>query len=218
MGPPSYNSINRYDILAAISQVVLVSGHLDSWDVGQGAMDDGGGAFISWAALSIAQRLGLRPKRTLRVVLWTCEEVGIIGGQSYFKTHSADAENFNIVMESDLGTFTPQGLQFSGSSEAKKIVSMVTRTLLSRINATDVDDGAELPDVGQWLNLGVPGASIKNKNDQYFDFHHSNGDTMTVEDPRSLDLCAAVWAVTSFVLADLEHMLPGNRTSSWTLN
>ncbi|XP_012941770.1 carboxypeptidase Q [Aplysia californica] len=208
----SYNTVAEIKGSLYPEEVVLVSGHLDSWDVGQGAMDDGGGAFISWQALSIARQLGLRPKRTLRVVFWTCEELGIIGGQSYYKKHAHEAKNFDIIMESDKGTFTPQGLQFSGSEEAMKIVKTLARNLLSRVNATVVEKGAELSDVGQWLNLGVPGGSILNENSKYFDFHHSNGDTMTVQDSNAMDLCSAVWAVSSFVIADLDKMLPANRT------
>jgi len=208
----SYNTVAEIKGWKYPEQVVLVSGHLDSWDVGQGAMDDGGGAFISWAALSLVRQLGLRPKRTLRVVLWTCEELGVIGGQEYFKRHADQAHNMDIVMESDEGTFTPQGLQFSGSDDAMKIIKMITRTLLARINATDTDKGASLSDLGQWTDIGVPGASIKTKNDRYFDFHHTNADMMTVENQKVLDLCAAVWAVSAFAVADLEHMLPANRS------
>lgn len=190
----------------------MVSGHLDSWDVGQGAMDDGGGAFISWEALSVVRQLDLRPKRTLRVVLWTCEELGLWGGLDYFDKHKDEAKNMNIVMESDLGTFTPQGLQFTGSDEAMKIMKNLAETHLARLNATAVDDGADLSDVTEWPSIGVPGGSIKNDNTKYFYFHHSNGDTMTVQDPHAMDLCTAVWAVTAYILADMEHMLPANRT------
>ena len=91
-------------------QVVLVSGHLDSWDVGQGAMDDGGGAFISWQALSVVRQLNLKPKRTMRMVLWTGEEEGLLGAQQYYNRHKANAGNFSLVMESDIGTFTPLGI------------------------------------------------------------------------------------------------------------
>lgn len=198
-------------LLLSTLKVVMVSGHLDSWDVGQGAMDDGGGAFISWEALSVVLHLGLRPKRTLRVVLWTCEEMGLWGGIEYFHRHRKDALNMDIVMESDMGTFTPQGLQLTGTDEAMKITEYLASTLLSKLNATDVDDGADLSDVSQWPSLGVPGGSIKVENSKYFYFHHSNGDTMTVQDPDAMDLCAAVWAVTAYTLADLQFMLPANR-------
>ena len=83
----------------SVFQVVLVSGHLDSWDVGQGAMDDGGGAFISWQALSIIRQLGLKPKRTMRMVLWTGEEVGLLGAEQYYNRHKDSAGNFSLVMD-----------------------------------------------------------------------------------------------------------------------
>ncbi|BFY98798.1 hypothetical protein BsWGS_01837 [Bradybaena similaris] len=208
----SYNVIGEIKGSLFPEEVVMVSGHLDSWDVGQGAMDDGGGAFISWEALSVVLHLGLRPKRTLRVVLWTCEEMGLWGGIEYFDRHRKHALNMDIVMESDMGTFTPQGLQLTGTEEAKKITEYLASTLLNKLNATDVDDGADLSDVSQWPSLGVPGGSIKVENSRYFYFHHSNGDTMTVQNPDTMDLCTAVWAVTAYTLADLQFMLPANRT------
>ena len=81
-------------------QVVLVSGHLDSWDVGQGAMDDGGGAFVSWQALSAIKHLGLRPKRTVRLVMWTDEENDGVGSQQYYQLHKVNASNYSIMFDS----------------------------------------------------------------------------------------------------------------------
>ena len=95
-------------------QVVVVSGHLDSWDVGQGAMDDGGGAFISWQALSTIRALGLTTKRTLRLVMWTDEENGGVGSKQYYSRHKTEADNYSILLESDEGVFTPYGIQISG--------------------------------------------------------------------------------------------------------
>uniref|UniRef100_A0A2C9JSQ5 Carboxypeptidase Q n=1 Tax=Biomphalaria glabrata TaxID=6526 RepID=A0A2C9JSQ5_BIOGL len=210
----SYNTVAEIKGSQYPEQVVLVSGHLDSWDVGQGDMDDGGGAFISWQALSVVRKLGLRPKRTLRVVLWTCEEEGIQGGQDYFRVHRNESTNMNIVMESDMGTFTPQGLLFTGSDQAMKIIKYLAATLLKRVNASNVAPDADLTDVFNWPSLGVPGASLKTDDASYFYYHHSQGDTMTVQDPDEMDLCSAVWAVTAYTLADLENMLPANRTIS----
>ncbi|XP_019641191.1 PREDICTED: carboxypeptidase Q-like [Branchiostoma belcheri] len=188
-------------------QVVLVSGHLDSWDVGQGAMDDGGGAFISWQALSLIRQLGLRPRRTLRAVLWTAEEVGLVGSQQYYQRHKANSSNYDLVMESDIGTFTPTGIMFTGSSNAKSIMTEVL-SLLKPINSSQLLDHAEGGDVSFWISDGVPGGSLANQNERYFWFHHSDGDTMSVQDPRAMDLCSAVWAVTAYVVADMEDMLP----------
>ncbi|NXK26430.1 CBPQ Carboxypeptidase, partial [Arenaria interpres] len=188
-------------------QIVLVSGHLDSWDVGQGAMDDGGGAFISWEALSIIKDLGLRPKRTLRLVLWTAEEQGGIGAEQYYQLHKENISNFDIVMESDEGTFKPSGLGFTGNARARDIVKEIM-ALLQPINVTNVYDNADGTDIDYWMRDGVPGASLRDDLSKYFWFHHSQGDTMTVQDPNQMNLCAAVWTVVSYVIADMEEMLP----------
>ncbi|XP_077996152.1 carboxypeptidase Q-like [Glandiceps talaboti] len=188
-------------------QVVLVSGHLDSWDVGQGAMDDGGGAFISWQALSLVKQLGFRPKRTLRMVLWTGEEEGGLGALSYFNTHKVNISNYSIVMESDIGTFTPTGIAFTGSDAAFAIMNEVVQ-LLAPLNATKLREGADGTDIAYLMQGGAPGGSLLDNADKYFWFHHSDGDTMTVQDPHMMDLCAAAWTIVSFVLADMENMLP----------
>lgn len=102
-------------------ETVLVSGHLDSWDVGQGAMDDGGGAMISWTVLSLLHALNIRAKRTIRCVLWACEEFGGIGAAQYFTAHQNEVPNMSIVMESDMGVFHPLGLEFTGNDTAKQV-------------------------------------------------------------------------------------------------
>ena len=188
-------------------QVVLVSGHLDSWDVGQGAMDDGGGAFISWQALSAVRQLKLKPKRTMRAVLWTGEEFGGYGSQQYYKDHSNDSKNMDIVMESDSGTFQPSGLRFTGKPQAKAIVTEIMK-YLRPYNASMVFDDADGTDINWWLPGGVPGGSLDNENEDYFFYHHSNGDTMTVLDPEQLDQCAALWTIASYCIANLDEMLP----------
>ena len=188
-------------------QVVLVSGHLDSWDVGQGAMDDGGGAFISWQALSVVRQLNLKPKRTMRMVLWTGEEEGLLGAQQYYNRHKANAGNFSLVMESDIGTFTPLGISFKGGKKAAAVMKEIM-TLLNPINASKLTVTEVDGDITFWIRDGVPGGSLDNANQKYFYFHHTNGDTMTVEDPDNLDLCAAVWAVVAYSVANLDDMLP----------
>jgi carboxypeptidase Q len=190
------------------NQVVVVSGHIDSWDVGSGAMDDGGGAFISEEAVALLKFLKLQPRRTLRSVLWTGEELGLIGVQEYVRQHRGELDNFNAVFESDIGTFEPLGLDFSGTAGAGCIVQEVLK-LLKPINATQFRSLPEVgSDIGFFIEKGVPGLSLNNKNDKYFWYHHSEGDTMTVENSDNLDLCLAVWATTSYVLSDLSVTLP----------
>ncbi|XP_030072898.1 carboxypeptidase Q isoform X2 [Microcaecilia unicolor] len=213
MGAKTYPDADSFNTVAEIvgskypEQVVLISGHLDSWDVGQGAMDDGGGAFISWEALSIMKDLGLSPKRTLRLVMWTGEEQGGVGSSQYYELHKVNISDFDIVMESDSGTFMPLGLQFTGSDEARTIMKEVMK-LLQPINITSLYENGEGTDIDYWIEAGVPGASLLDDIQKYFWFHHSQGDTMTVQDPTLMNLCAAVWAVVSYVIADMEEMLP----------
>ncbi|KAG8010203.1 Carboxypeptidase Q [Nibea albiflora] len=203
----SYNTVVEITGWQHPEQVVLLSGHLDSWDVGQGAMDDGGGAMISWEALSLIRDLGLRPRRTLRTVLWTAEEQGGVGAQQYYNLHKINISNFDLVMESDLGTFTPLGLQFTGNDAARKVMEEVVK-LLAPINTTKLEPHGEGTDISPWMQAGVPGASFHVADSRYFWFHHSEGDTMTVQDPREMNLCSALWAVVAYVVADLEDMLP----------
>uniref|UniRef100_G1NHR0 Carboxypeptidase Q n=1 Tax=Meleagris gallopavo TaxID=9103 RepID=G1NHR0_MELGA len=213
MGARTYPDSASFNTVAEIvgskypEQIVLVSGHLDSWDVGQGAMDDGGGAFISWEALTLIKDLGLRPKRTLRLVLWTGEEQGGIGAEQYYQLHKENISNFDIVMESDEGTFKPSGLAFTGNAKAHDIVREIMALLLP-INITEVYDAADGTDINFWMRDGVPGASLRDDLSKYFWFHHSQGDTMTVQDPNQMNLCAAVWTVVSYIIADMEEMLP----------
>ncbi|KYO29408.1 carboxypeptidase Q [Alligator mississippiensis] len=213
MGAKTYPDANSFNTVAEIvgskypDQVVLVSGHLDSWDVGQGAMDDGGGAFISWEALSLIKDLGLRPKRTLRLVLWTGEEQGGVGAEQYYQLHKGNISNFDIVMESDEGTFMPTGLGFTGSDKARGIMKE-NMQLLQPINVTAIYESGGGTDIDYWVKDGVPGASLRVDRSKYFWFHHSQGDTMTVQDPSQMNLCAAVWTVVSYVIADMEERLP----------
>ncbi|XP_041363258.1 carboxypeptidase Q-like [Gigantopelta aegis] len=198
-------------------QVVLVSGHLDSWDVGQGAMDDGGGAFISWQALSLIRQLNLRPKRTLRVVLWTGEEQGHVGGKSYWSKHSDDVRNYDLVMESDGGTFTPRGLQFSGNKAATAVMAEVLK-LLAPINASSLVSPADSGDVAGFMAAGVPGGSLYNENEKYFYFHHTDADTMTVQDPVAMNMVSALWSVVAYVVADLDDMLPRHTRTKFNVH
>ncbi|XP_018320826.1 carboxypeptidase Q [Agrilus planipennis] len=189
-------------------KVVVVSGHLDSWDVGEGAMDDGGGAFLSWNSLVILKYLGLRPKRTLRAILWTAEEEGLVGAQAYVKAHKNETQNFNFVMESDEGTFTPLGLKYTGIPDGKCVLEAIL-SLLKDINTTTVEEPADGgPDITFWLSEGIPGASLLNRAESYFWYHHSAADTMDVEDPEALNLATALWASVAYVVADITADMP----------
>ncbi|KAF5270400.1 hypothetical protein FQR65_LT05588 [Abscondita terminalis] len=206
------NTISR-NIVADIvgnrlpKKVVVISGHIDSWDVGEGAMDDGGGAFISWNALVILKALGLRARRTIRTILWTAEEEGYIGALAYAKAHLNETKNLDFVMESDSGTFKPLGLKFSGVPEVGCILQEILN-LLTSLNATQLQTPAEGPDISKWLSEGVPGGSLFNDADRYYWYHHSDADTMDVEQPDALDQATALWATVSYIIADLSFDIP----------
>ena len=111
-------------------------------------------------------------------------------------------------MESDIGTFTPKGLSFSGSNPKAQCIINEVLKLLQPINATQLKLGAEVSDLIVFVDKGVPISSLENLNEKLFVFHHTNGDTMTVENTDQLDLCTAVWAATSYAFAALDDQLP----------
>jgi carboxypeptidase Q len=176
-------------------EVVIVSGHVDSWDVGQGAMDDGGGCFISVEALNLLNSLSLRPKRTLRAILWTAEEIGLNywGSFEYDRHHKGEVGQIVAAFESDGGTFTPKGLDFAGSEEAGCIVNEILK-LLAPLNATEYNMFDYVStDIYYMQEQGVPGLRLNNADDNYFWYHHSEADTITMMDSAQLDQGTAVW-------------------------
>jgi len=215
MEAQSQGTIQQENVIAEITgskypnETVLVSGHLDSWDVGVGAMDDGGGAFISWEVLTVLRTLNIQPLRTIRLVLWACEELGGYGGKGYFAAHQqAELKSMSIVMESDGGTFLPRGLGFSGTAEAAEILETQVVPLAAPLGSNQLFKGGEEEDTAPWVEAGVPGGNLKNENQRYFWFHHTQGDRMDVLNSTELDLCAATWAVYALGVANLDNLLP----------
>ncbi|KAF9415323.1 hypothetical protein HW555_006986 [Spodoptera exigua] len=189
-------------------KLVIVSGHIDSWDVGQGAMDDGGGMFVSWAAPVILKRLNLTPKRTVRAIFWTAEELGLIGAHAYEEAHRNESHNINFVMESDEGTFAPLGLAVGGTPTTLCIVAEILKLFKSINASTLVEEDNPGSDITVFTSKGIPGASLHNDNGKYFWFHHTEADTMNVEDPDELDLGAAFWTAVAYIIADLSIDIP----------
>lgn len=188
-------------------EVVVLGGHIDSWDVGQGAMDDGGGSVVAWEAVRLLRELGLRPRRTVRVVLWTNEENGLRGGRAYRDRHADRVDRHVLAIESDAGTFAPRGFGFTGSDEAYAVVRDVGR-LLEGIGAGTVTRGGGGADISPLMRAGVPGMGLTVDGTRYFWYHHSDADTLDKLDPREVALCVAAMAVMSYVVADLPEPLP----------
>ena len=185
-------------------EVVVVSGHFDSWDVGQGANDDGGGCIVSWEAVRLLKELGLRPRRTIRVVLWTNEENGGRGGLAYREAHRDELAKHVFAIESDSGIARPQGFGLTNTAplQARANLKEILR-LLSGIAADRVADDGGGSDIGPIMRDGVIGASLDVDGTHYFDIHHTQADTLDKIDPRDLALCVATMAVVAYTVADL---------------
>ncbi len=188
-------------------EVIVMGGHIDSWDVGQGAMDDGGGCVAAWQAVKLMKDLGLRPKRTVRVVLWTNEENGLRGANAYRDTHMDELDNHILAMESDAGVFKPKGFGFTGSNAALKILQDIG-TLLYPIESGIIIKGGGGADIGPIMREGVPGMGLRVDGSKYFWYHHTNADTMDKLDRDEFNRCVATMAVMAFVVADMDERLP----------
>ena len=188
-------------------EVVVVGGHIDSWDVGQGAHDDGGACIAAWQVLNIINKLDLKPKRTIRCVLWTNEENGGRGSEAYRNMYLDQLEKHVLAIESDGGVFAPQGFGFTGSAEAKKIVQEISK-LLEPIAANKITDGGRAADVSPLNDEGVPVMSLQVDDTKYFWYHHTNADTFDKIDLNEFNRCIAAMSVMVYVVADLERPLP----------
>jgi carboxypeptidase Q len=204
---PSRNVIGELRGSERPDEVVVMGGHIDSWDVGRGAMDDAGGVVVAWEALRVLKRLGLTPRRTIRVVGWTNEENGTRGGNAYRDTHSGEAAQHVLAIESDGGVFKPQGFGFTGTDSAMAMVRQVA-ALLERIGAGNISRGGGGADIGPIMGLGVPGMGLNVDGTRYFWFHHTDADTVDKLDPHEVALCVATMAVMAYVVADMPERLP----------
>ena len=188
-------------------EIVVLGGHIDSWDVGQGAHDDGGGCVAAWHAVKLIKDLGLRPKRTLRIVLWTNEENGGRGNQNYRDEHLDELKNHVLAIESDGGVFKPRGFGFTGSDTARDMVTQISRLLLP-IGSDGIFKGGRAADVSPLNDEGVPVMSLKVDGSKYFWYHHTNADTFDKVDFVDFNRCVATMAIMGYVVADMDDTLP----------
>lgn len=207
----SYNVIGDLKGTEHPEQVVVVSGHLDSWDLGTGAIDDGAGVAVSMEVANLIQKLHLHPKRTIRVIAWMNEENGLVGGKTYAKEHEKEIANHFAVMETDLGAGHPLGINFGPKVEMKAFLDPVARILQeSGAGMLNFNKGAGGADIGPLTKKGVAGFSPIQDNRSYFDYHHTAADTLDKIVPRELAENAAVVTVTAYALASMERV--------WTLS
>ena len=185
-------------------EVVVLGAHLDSWDLGTGANDDGAGVAIISAAARLIGDAKLRPRRTVRVVLFANEEFGLSGARTYARDHAGEAVQHAFGMESDLGAFAPLGLRSRVTADrlpAIRAMQSVLAPLGVQYRGNDANGDA---DVGQLLALGVPVCDLDTDAADYFDLHHTANDTFDKVDPLLLRRNVACYAVLAWLAADLE--------------
>lgn len=188
-------------------EIVVLACHFDSWDVGTGAMDDGGGCIAAWEAVRLMTRLNLRPRRTVRVVLYTNEENGLRGGLAYRDRHRDALGRHVLMIESDAGVFRPLGFGFSGSARAREIVTRIA-TLLEGIDAMRIGPAGGGADIGPSVQAAnIPSMSLDVDGSRYFTYHHTPADTIDRLDAQDIAKGVAAMAVMGYVVADLPERL-----------
>ncbi len=212
--PKTLPDTTSYNVIADLKgsekpdEIVVVGGHLDSWDLGTGALDDAAGVAVSMQVGFLVKFLKLRPKRTIRVIAFMNEENGGAGGRAYFDESKSDIAKQFAAIESDLGASHPLGINFAGRPEALAYLAPLTRILQ--------DQGAfqtqRLPGVGADIapltQAGVPSFAPWFNQQTYFNYHHTAADTFDKVNPKELAEVGAVMAVLAYGLANLELPLP----------
>jgi carboxypeptidase Q len=204
---PSANVVGEIRGTEKPEEVVLISGHLDSWDVGQGAQDDGAGTVISLEAARLIQQLGLKPRRTIRVVLWTNEENGLRGGIAYLAAHRAELPTFIAAVESDSGSERLKGFELDlpkadATAKATALASLKSLApALEPFGAMELRLGHSGADVSPIVDAGVPGIGVDHAATHYFDIHHTQADTFDKVAKDDLAFNAAALAAFTYALA-----------------
>ncbi|MAN88134.1 MAG: peptidase M28 family protein [Algoriphagus sp.] len=192
----SYNVIGEIRGSEKPEEIIAVGGHLDSWDVGEGAHDDGAGCMQAIEVLRIYKEMGWKPKRTLRAVMWMNEENGLRGGQEYAKVAKAKGEKHIAAIESDAGGFIPLGFSSSGTEvQRSKLASW--RDLFTPYNIWKFDVPGGGADIGPLRDQGPILIGLHPDSQRYFNYHHTAADVFEVVDQRELELGAA--AMTALV-------------------
>lgn len=212
--PKLLPDVESYNVIADLKgsshpeQIVIVSGHLDSWDLGTGALDDAAGVAVTMETAQILKQLNLHPDRTVRLVAWMAEEVGIFGGRAYAKQHAADVSNHFAAIETDLGAGHPIGINVCCDEATLKLLQPVANLLQTSdagVLRSSEDTGA---DIIPLKVAGVPTFSPIQDVRTYFDYHHSAADTLDKINPQDLRENAAVVAVLAYALATIKAELP----------
>lgn len=210
---PSANVVGEIAGREKPEEVVVMGGHIDSWDVGQGAQDDASGSVACWQAVQLVKSLGLRPRRTLRVCLWVNEENGLRGGRAYREWIGEAVKNHVAAIEMDGGAekFAGFGLSITGAREdaLERAMERVRAIggLLAGLGSVQITRGGGGADIAPLMREGVPAIAHQTVRQHYFEWHHSEADTLDKIDPREFRENTAALAVLSYVLAEMPERL-----------
>ena len=212
--PQQLPEVESYNVIGDIKgnehpeQVIIVSGHLDSWDLGTGAIDDAAGVAVSMEAANLIQKLHLKPKRTIRMIAWMNEENGLSGSKQYGKDHEKEWSNHFAAVETDGGAGHPLGINIKGKPETKEMLAPVAAILqesgAGMLNFVE-HCGADIEPLEK---ADVPAFSPIQDSRFYFNHHHTAADTLDKIVPKELAENSAVVAVVTYALANMERPLP----------
>lgn len=188
-------------------EIVVIGAHLDSWDLGTGAIDDGAGVAIVMETMRLLKSLDLRPRRTIRAVLFTNEENGLRGGRAYAEAHRDELPGHVAAIESDSGGAKPLGFGVSAGTGGDAAVRAIAANLKS-IGADEVTVGGGGADISPMRPAGVPQIGLRQDATRYFDYHHTAADTLDKVDPHELAMNVAALAVLAYSLAERDETLP----------
>lgn len=208
MSPKTLGFNTSYNVIAEVTgsskphEIVLIGAHLDSWDEGTGAIDDGAGVAIVTAAAKHIQDLAIKPARTVRVVLYAAEEIGLMGGKAYAAAHKAELPLHYIAAESDFGA----GRIYQIDTKVNESVFAEVQKAISPMSSNGVAIGNNQasggPDISMLPALGVPVASLRQDGRDYFDYHHTPNDTLDKIDPAALAQNVAAYAQFAYIMAN----------------
>ena len=185
-------------------EIILISGHLDSWDLGTGAVDDGAGIGISAGAAKVLIDSGFKPKRTIRVVAFGAEEVGLLGGRAYVEEHKDDLINHVLASESDFGAGKVYEVKSGVKGEGEETIRAIAKALSGL--GIEMSDGATNggPDIGPMFAEGVPAIRLQQDGTDYFDLHHTPDDTFDKINKDEVAQNVAAWAAMVWMASEAE--------------
>lgn len=198
----SYNVIGEITGRSKPKEIVLTGGHLDSWDLGTGAIDDAAGIGITMAAARLVSQLPQRPARTIRVVAFANEEQGLYGGRAYAQAHAKEIKQHVIAVESDFGAGPIYGFDSDAGDHAKGAIDAIASALKPLDVAHLPGQGDPESDIGPITRLGVRWAWLGHDGIDYFDLHHNADDTLDKIDPKALAQNVAAYAVFLYLAAE----------------